>query len=100
MTGASHRLVVPSNHPTFDGHFPDNPILPGAALLDLVRDAARLGAGWHILSFPSAKFVKPIGPGDEIVIEFEPSGGGRARFSCRRKGDIVATGMLTFGPIP
>lgn len=85
---------IPPDHPSFPGHFPERPILPGAVLLDLVALAARHTVQWEVTGFPSAKFILPVEPGDEIVVAFEATGEGRARFICRRAGETVASGSL------
>ena len=71
------------DHPTAAGHFPGNPIIPGAVLLDEVLQAVA-GTGdverWIIRS---AKFLQPVRPGEAIMIRWEPDPEGRARFECR-----------------
>ena len=89
---------VPRDHPSFPGHFPGTPILPGAVLLDLVGVAARHTANWDVTGFPAAKFARPVAPDDEIGVSFEPVGPQRARFICRRGDEVVASGSLTFRP--
>jgi 3-hydroxymyristoyl/3-hydroxydecanoyl-(acyl carrier protein) dehydratase len=58
--------------PYFEGHFPQNPLLPAIALLDLSIEFLKL-----ILKKPiefktisSAKFLEPIRPQDILTIEF------------------------------
>jgi len=36
------KAEVPPDSPWFDGHFPENPILPGIAQLEMAIDAIRL----------------------------------------------------------
>jgi 3-hydroxyacyl-[acyl-carrier-protein] dehydratase len=72
----------PAGHPASDGHFPGNPIIPGAVLLrDII---AAIGATmWDIRS---AKFLQPVRPGDTVVIFWAPRADGDVSFSCSLAG--------------
>jgi 3-hydroxyacyl-[acyl-carrier-protein] dehydratase len=71
------------DHPTAAGHFPGNPIIPGAVLLDEVLQAVvSAGSGGRSV-IRSAKFLQPVRPGDALVIRWEPDSNGQARFECR-----------------
>jgi len=71
------------DHLTAAGHFPGNPIIPGAVLLDEVLQAVA-GTGdvkrWVIRS---AKFLQPVRPGEAIMIRWEHDPEGQTRFECR-----------------
>lgn len=99
--GESVRLTreVPLDHPSFAGHFPGQPLLPGALILSEVLEAigqvpalvARLGA--HP-TLAAAKFLAPVGPGAHLVIELTPEQGSTAgvRFEVRRGELLAASG--------
>jgi 3-hydroxyacyl-[acyl-carrier-protein] dehydratase len=109
-------VLVPPQHPAFDGHFPGAPLLPGVVLLDemlRVVEEARLSgggaarasddagvggaagaggaSGWTIAT---AKFLQPVRPGDELTVEHEALTSGAVRFAIRSAGRTVATGTL------
>ncbi|HEV8644650.1 MAG TPA: AMP-binding protein [Burkholderiales bacterium] len=93
-----HRRF-PADHPAAQGHFPGNPIIPGAVLLDEVIAAA---AGQFQLpdsgcTVNSAKFLRPVRPGEEVLIRFELQGPGAIRFECRVGDDVVLSGTLRSG---
>lgn len=72
------------DHPTAAGHFPGNPIIPGAVLLDEVLDVVRAAedsAGPPTIR--SAKFLQPVRPGDAVLVRWEPGSGGQTKFECR-----------------
>lgn len=69
---------VPGDHPAFPGHFPGNPILPGAVLLDQVCRAAEGLCGWRLTGIEGARFTQPLPPGAEVEIRLRPLGQGRA----------------------
>jgi 3-hydroxyacyl-[acyl-carrier-protein] dehydratase len=93
-----HSLEIrfSAEHPTAAGHFPGNPIIPGAVLLDEVLHAvagADTGAAWTI---PSAKFLHPVRPGDLLLIRWEQRPGGDIKFECwlREPEQLALTGTV------
>jgi 3-hydroxymyristoyl/3-hydroxydecanoyl-(acyl carrier protein) dehydratase len=90
------------DHPTAAGHFPGNPIIPGALLLDTVLDAIAGGTGpASSCEFRAVKFLRPIRPGDRIRIEWHEEHG-EMRFQCvlLPAGEIALTGALRLDGIP
>jgi 3-hydroxyacyl-[acyl-carrier-protein] dehydratase len=98
----------------FAGHFPGDPVVPGVILVESMAQSCRawlnrkLGknADGFIASIDRAKFIKPVRPGDVIVMESKPlapvSDSGSAtfrfcRFSCVSKcgDDDVAKASVT-----
>lgn len=69
------RLEVPADHPVRDGHFPQQPLLPGALLIDLLLLAIDAGAeaGWRVVS---AKFPGAAIPGDVLLVQAARDAGG------------------------
>jgi uncharacterized membrane protein/3-hydroxymyristoyl/3-hydroxydecanoyl-(acyl carrier protein) dehydratase len=61
---------VPMEHPSFAGHFPGHPVLPGVVLLEWVIEAAGvlLGGPPAIAGMPRVKFLSPLAPGDSASI--------------------------------
>jgi 3-hydroxymyristoyl/3-hydroxydecanoyl-(acyl carrier protein) dehydratase len=80
-----HSLEVrfAADHPTAAGHFPGNPIIPGAVLLDEVLQAVASAGGGDWTAIRSAKFLQPVRPGEAVLIRWEPGSDGQARFECR-----------------
>ena len=78
---ATAERVFPADHPAALGHFPGNPIIPGAVLLDETLRAIESGLGVSLacLRIRSAKFLAPVRPGDRVVIEFSRPGAGPVR---------------------
>lgn len=89
-------LTIAAEHPSFSGHFPTFPVLPGAILLDEMLKAIEAARGidlkaWHIAS---AKFLDAVRPRDCLVLEHEASGPGLIHFTIRVDDRQVASGTL------
>jgi 3-hydroxymyristoyl/3-hydroxydecanoyl-(acyl carrier protein) dehydratase len=104
MSAAGHRAAIvrrlfPADHPAAQGHFPGNPIIPGAVLLGEVIAAAtgqfRLPDSGCAVT--SAKFLRPVRPGEEVLMLLEPQAQGAIRFECRVGDDVALSGTLRSG---
>lgn len=82
----------PADSPFLDGHFPGNPIVPGAALLGYLAD--RLSrTGLAIDRVRRMKFRRPLPPGRAIEVRIVERGGeGSVEF--RDADGAVASGTL------
>jgi len=87
---------LPPDHPASRGHFPGDPIIPGAVLLSETLQAieASLGASLAPFRITSAKFLHPTRPGNRIVIEFSRTAPGEIRFTTQVNGRSVLTGRI------
>jgi 3-hydroxyacyl-[acyl-carrier-protein] dehydratase len=67
---------VTANEPFFQGHFPDQPIMPGVLIIEALAQTAGLlmhELGFHgmtalFLSIRDAKFRRPVRPGDTLYL--------------------------------
>ena len=89
-------LQVARDHPSFAGHFPQFPVLPGAVLVDEALHAIQSARGidvreWHI---SAVKFLGPVLPGDALQLEHALMGGA-IRFTIRTASRIVVRGSLS-----
>jgi acyl-coenzyme A synthetase/AMP-(fatty) acid ligase len=86
-------LHVPHDHPSFAGHFPGQPVLPGVVLLSMVMEAlsSRLPSPVQI---DQAKFLAPVLPGDTLALHVTEQGQ-RLQFELTRGDTAVARGQLS-----
>lgn len=86
-------LRIEATHPALAGHFPGRPVVPGVVLLERVAAALRDWRGERVEKL-DAKFLQPLLPDEEAVIELREDGSG-IRFTVTRAGGaILARGTL------
>jgi 3-hydroxyacyl-[acyl-carrier-protein] dehydratase len=97
----SVELHFASNHPTAAGHFPSNPIVPGALMLDEVVAAIAGEAGDSTVMIRTSKFLQPVCPGESVNLQWKSLADGAVKFECRRMGQdsLAMTGTLEIGPM-
>jgi beta-hydroxyacyl-ACP dehydratase FabZ len=100
---------VSVNEPFFQGHYPDQPIMPGVLILEAMAQLAGLlllrklelsGKVPVLLSIDRVKFRRAVVPGDQIRMEAvtQRLSGGRGRVSCTSTvdGHLVSQARLNF----
>lgn len=108
-TRALGRKCVSVNEPFFQGHFPGNPVMPGALIIEALAQVGAVamlsqpdfkGRTAYFAGIDKARFRRKVVPGDVLVLETEiikvkgPLGIGRA---VAKVGDqVAAQAELTF----
>lgn len=103
MNGETQRresmVRIAADHPTFAGHFPGAPMLPGALLAALVVEA--LGETPKLAAAPGSslqidelKLLAPVLPGAALNIAWWPGRGGVA-FEVRDGSTLAARGRMS-----
>jgi 3-hydroxymyristoyl/3-hydroxydecanoyl-(acyl carrier protein) dehydratase len=85
-----------SDHAAAQGHFPGNPIIPGALLLSETLRAieSSLGKDLGPYQIRSAKFLRPVRPGERVSIDFSSRDEKRISFSCKVGPTLVLAGEV------
>lgn len=86
------RFTIGSDHPAIAGHFPGNPLVPGAVILSRVAQA--IGArypGRPPGTIASARFMAPLSPGQAATVEAKRNGN-RVAFEVKHGETLLATG--------
>ena len=72
---------VTVNEPFFEGHFPDEPVMPGVLILESMAQACGLlahvalattkdiGGVYYLVKIDKAKFNRKVIPGDQLLME-------------------------------
>ncbi|MCF8149188.1 MAG: 3-hydroxyacyl-ACP dehydratase FabZ [Burkholderiaceae bacterium] len=101
---------VSVNEPFFPGHYPHHPVMPGVLIVEAMAQTAAIlsfktmdskpddKSVYYFVGIDNARFKKPVGPGDQLVIEVVLKANKRGiwKFSAVAKVDdqIVAEGDL------
>ena len=72
---------VTINEPFFSGHFPRHPVMPGVLIVEAMAQAAAIlsfrtlgtkpeeKSVYYFVGIDGARFKRPVGPGDQLVLE-------------------------------
>jgi len=92
------RFMIPADHPMLAGHFPGDPIVPGAYLLAWVVDQAQqwLAARDDArapMAVSRVKFIRPLRPEQSFACAWTP-GTDVLRFAISSEAGPIASGTL------
>jgi 3-hydroxymyristoyl/3-hydroxydecanoyl-(acyl carrier protein) dehydratase len=94
---------IPQNHPSFAGHFPGNPIVPGVLLLERVMAYAQSQTNIPLehCALLNVKFLASVAPGDELNLTLSESTADNFVFavyiengSAGSQGTLACSGQL------
>lgn len=85
------------NEPFFNGHFPNNPIMPGVLIIEAMAQLSGIlgfltvgrkpsdGVVQYLAGSSKARFKRPVVPGDRLCLESRMISGKRGiyKFECR-----------------
>ena len=103
---------VSVNEPYFTGHFPDAPIMPGVLVVEAAAQSCSLAIEadgtdestlYVLLKVKEFKFVKPVIPGDTLIIDCKKTMGASGLYTfavtisvndkVRAKGELMFTAV-------
>ena len=100
---------VTYNEPFFNGHFPEEPVMPGVLIIEalaqvgavlILSEEKNRGKTAFFAGIDGAKFKDKVVPGDSLVLELEmikikgPFGIGKA--TAYKNGKVCVQAQLTF----
>lgn len=101
-SGAAELIAdirVPLESPWFSGHFPDNPVLPGIAQLEMVFDLIRQSTDHPIrlVAVSRVRFKQMILPEDRLRVVASAKGDQNETYSFRvlKADELVTSGAIT-----
>ena len=79
-------VTIPAAHPSLPGHFPGEPIVPGAVLLDFAVDCIERRFGHRVTMIAAAKFLRPVRPEQSLTFDLRRGDGGRVAVTASVAG--------------
>lgn len=100
---------VTINEPFFQGHFPDQPVMPGVLIVEAIaqvgavlalRQPSSLGKIVFFAGMDNVRFRRPVLPGDQLKLEVEvlwyKRGLGKMKGQATVEEEVAAEGEFTF----
>ncbi len=89
------------DHPDFEGHFPNFPLLPAVSQIDIVVDliSSYLGRNVICCAVHKAKFKAMLRPETSITITVDGAGPAKARWSIVDGDIIYSQGLIHFAAL-
>ncbi len=101
---------VSVNEPYFNGHFPENPVMPGVLQLEamaqtagimMLRATSNAATSAFLMSADKVKFRRPVRPGDQLLItaKLTKARAGKlatASVQCTVEGQLASSAELMF----
>lgn len=84
-------LTIDPEHPSLPGHFPGDPIVPGAILLDHAITNVERAFGRKVAMILAAKFLIPVRPQQIVTFVSERDDGDRVTVTASVSGAIVCS---------
>lgn len=101
---------VTYNEPFFQGHFPDNPVMPGVLIIEAMAQATALLALrsgdirldgsklYYLVGVDKTRIKSPVVPGDQLLFRVEQKkmvrGVGRCDVAASVDGKVVASAQI------
>lgn len=90
-------LTIEPTHPSLAGHFPGDPIVPGAVLLDHAVDCIERTYSKPVDMILVAKFLAPVRPLESVAFELSVAEGSRVNATASVAGVPVLTVSALLG---
>ena len=95
--GDTAKAVLELNitHPIFEGHFPGQPVVPGACLLQMVKEILQTikGNNIQLIKAHQLKFISLINPLENSILQID------LKYSNAENGDIITSATCSYGTI-
>ena len=89
------RFTIPGGHPSLQGHFPGNPVVPGVVILnEVVELVERALSGKTVTGIKFVKFIKPLRSDMEVVLRVEKNKAGSVGIACEHNERVIVKGRL------
>jgi len=98
-----YNFIITTEHPSLEGHFPGNPIVPGVVILDeLMSIILNENVDYKIAGFSSVKFLEPLLANQEVSVKLSGNHSNsskelKIKFSLYHDGTLITQGEVKLG---
>jgi 3-hydroxymyristoyl/3-hydroxydecanoyl-(acyl carrier protein) dehydratase len=92
---ATADLQLRADEPAVNGHFPGNPVVPGAVLLREVIRIVFPNDTVLCYEIRSARFFHPVRPGDRLTMRWDTQADGAIAFTGAREEHRIVSGTIS-----
>ncbi len=96
--GITGQFNIPANSLWFEGHFPDEPVLPGVSMLCMIGDLIRkANPGINITGLRRIRFRQLVHENELLNVKITWEGGSvskTASFDITGKGNLISSGFI------
>jgi len=90
-----YTFTIPASHPSLEGHFPNNPVVPGVVILDEIFSIVKnLKPELTIATIPMVKFTQPLLAEQIVTVEIIEKADDAISFTCSHNDKKLVTGQL------
>ena len=91
-----YSFIIQASHPSLEGHFPNNPIVPGVVILDEVFNLVKqLKPTLTIATIAMVKFTHPLLAEQRVMVVITEKSETAISFTCSHNDIKLVTGQLT-----
>ncbi len=94
MRQSEMKLLFSKKHPSLQGHFPGNPVVPAAAILAELMAWAESETGRQVKAIKSARFRSALRPEVCWTVEMEERADKTLGITCSDQGRVAMSAKL------
>ena len=98
MTSFEDVIFIGSDHPSLAGHFPDNPVVPGALVIDEIVAIVERHRQWRICGVARVKFHAPVPVDRDCDLHASREEDGKVVVACSVEGKPVLKAVFDCDP--
>lgn len=87
-------LMFSKGHPSLQGHFPGNPVVPAVVILAELMARVKSETGFGVRSIKSARFRSPLRPEVRWTVEMEERAGQTLGITCSDQGRVTMSAKM------
>jgi len=92
----NYSFTIQASHPSLEGHFPNNPIVPGVVILDeVIHIIKKLKPELTVAGIPMVKFTHPLLAEQLVSVEINEKSDNKISFNCTHNKIKLVTGQLS-----